>query len=155
MNRAKLRMSRQRNIELQARKSKYFMVIVDSSVWIDAFNRRVTPETRWLDAALGGRAVGLTSLILCEVLRGFRSNGAFRQARDYLRALPVFEDVTAPLAETAAQNFRALQRKGIAVRATVDCIIATFCIEEGHRILHNDRDFDPFRVHFGLKVVHP
>lgn len=129
------------------------MVIVDSSVWIDAFNSRATAETRWLDAALGRKAVGLTSLILCEVLRGFRSDSQFRRAEDYLRALPVFEDVSATLAVTAAQNFRTLQRKGITVRTAVDCVIATFCIQEGHRILHNDRDFDPFALHLGLEVV--
>jgi len=39
------------------------------------------------------------------------------------------------------------------VRTTIDCLIATFCILEGHRLLHRDRDFDSFEEHLGLIVV--
>jgi predicted nucleic acid-binding protein len=35
---------------------------------------------------------------------------------------------------------------------TLDLIIATYCIERGHVLLHEDRDFDPFERHLGLKV---
>jgi predicted nucleic acid-binding protein len=41
------------------------------------------------------------------------------------------------------------------VRTTIDCLIATFCLEAGHALLHRDRDFDPFEEYFGLRVVHP
>jgi len=131
------------------------MVIVDSSVWIDAFNGKITPHTRWLQVRLAGGGVGLTSLILCEVLRGFRSNREFRQTRNQLLTLPVFDEVPAELAEQAAENFRLLQRRGITVRATIDCLIATFCIREGHEILHRDNDFQGFEDFLGLQVIHP
>jgi predicted nucleic acid-binding protein len=39
------------------------------------------------------------------------------------------------------------------VRTTIETIIATFCIVEGHELLHCDRDFDPFELHLGLRVV--
>ena len=32
-------------------------------------------------------------------------------------------------------------------------IIATNCIENGYTLLHNDRDFDAFERHLGLKVA--
>ena len=131
------------------------MVIVDSSVWIDAFNGMKTPQTRWLQARLAGGGVGLTSLILCEVLRGFRSDRQFRQTQNQLLALPVFEEVPAGLAVHAAGNFRELQRRGITVRKTIDCLIATFCIQEGHELLHRDNDFQGFENFLGLQVVHP
>jgi len=41
------------------------------------------------------------------------------------------------------------------VRKTIDCLIATFCIEQGYALLHCDRDFDPFEKHLGLRVIHP
>lgn len=131
------------------------MVIVDSSVWIDGFNGRDTPQTRWLRTALSTGSVGLTSLILCEVLRGFRSDRDFQLAKDWLLRLPVFEDVPRELAAMAAQNFRVLQRRGITVRKTIDCLIATFCIHEGHQLLHNDNDFHGFEDFLGLQVLHP
>ena len=49
--------------------------------------------------------------------------------------------------------FRVLCRKGITVRKTIDTVIATRCIESGYDLLHNDRDFDPFAKHLGLRVV--
>jgi len=48
-----------------------------------------------------------------------------------------------------------LRRKGLSVRGTVDCWIATFCILEGHSLLHRDRDFDVFESELGLLVVKP
>jgi predicted nucleic acid-binding protein len=131
------------------------MVIVDSSVWIDAFQSKSTAHTFWLNAALSEKQVGLTSLILCEVLRGIRFDRHFRQAEQRLLSLTVFEYTAAELAVAAAQNFRILQRRGITVRKTVDCLIATFCIAEGHELLHRDSDFDGFEEHLGLKVIHP
>ena len=41
------------------------------------------------------------------------------------------------------------------MRSTIDCIIATYCILEGHTFLHHDRDYDPFEQYLGLSVIHP
>jgi predicted nucleic acid-binding protein len=105
--------------------------------------------------ALDREQVGLTSLILCEVLQGIRFDRRFRETEQHLRTFPVFAALTAELAVGSARNFRTLQRLGVTVRKTVDCIIATFCIEEGHQLLHQDSDFDHFEKHLGLRVVHP
>ena len=57
------------------------------------------------------------------------------------------------IALAAARNYRRLRARGQTVRATIDTIIATFCILEGHQLLHCDRDFDPFERYLGLMVV--
>jgi predicted nucleic acid-binding protein len=57
------------------------------------------------------------------------------------------------LALIAADNYRALREVGITVRKTIDCWIASFCLREGHTLLHNDRDFNGFEQHLGLRVV--
>ncbi len=51
--------------------------------------------------------------------------------------------------------YRELRAQGHTVRKTVDCIIATFCMNAGYALLHRDRDFDPFELHLGLRVLHP
>jgi predicted nucleic acid-binding protein len=48
-----------------------------------------------------------------------------------------------------------LRQRGLKVRKTIDCLVATFCLEAGHELLHCDRDFDPFEKVLGLQVVHP
>jgi predicted nucleic acid-binding protein len=46
-----------------------------------------------------------------------------------------------------------LRSLGVTVRKTIDTIIATRCIRSRYVLLHNDRDFDPFVDHLGLRVV--
>ena len=50
------------------------MVVVDSSVWIDFLNGVTNPETQWLDLNLDRERIGLTTLILTEVLQGLRTD---------------------------------------------------------------------------------
>jgi hypothetical protein len=131
------------------------MWIVDSSVWIDYFCGTITPQTDLLHAALGRRALGLGDIILCEVLQGYRRQRDFEAARDALLSFPVYTIGGSELAIKSAENYRSLRRRGITVRKTVDCLIATFAIESGFSLLHNDRDYDPFEIHLGLDVVRP
>lgn len=131
------------------------MVIVDTTVWIDYLAGTVAPHTEWLDRQLGVRRIGLTDLILCEVLQGIRSEAAFRQVRKDLFRFEVFNTGGESLAIAAAQNYRLLRSRGYTIRKTIDCFIASFCISEGHKLLHCDRDYDPFEKHLGLRVVNP
>ena len=48
------------------------MILVDTSVWIDYFNGRVTGETDQLFDLLGHEPIMIGDLILTEVLQGFR-----------------------------------------------------------------------------------
>jgi hypothetical protein len=132
------------------------MVIVDTTVWIDYLRGVMNPQTDWLDRQMPGQRIGLTDLILCEVLQGIREPKAFSQIRDELpRRFCVFETGGKDLAIAAAQNYRTLRERGDTVRKTIDCLIATFCIEAGHELLHRDRDFDAFERTLALQVVHP
>jgi len=131
------------------------MVIVDSSVWIDSFWGTVNRHSQWLRESIGKESIGLTSVILCEVLQGTRTDAQFEQSRRSLLELPVFETFSAKVAIASARNFRILRGQGITVRKAVDCMIATFCIESGFWLLHRDRDFEAFEIHLGLQVLHP
>ena len=130
------------------------MVVVDTTVWIDYFAGRSTPQVDWLDRELTSRRLGLTDLMVCEILQGISSD---KQAATVLTALKRFEILDSggvDVATTAAANYRALRAHGVTVRKTIDCVIATVCIRGGHELLHNDRDFDPFEATLGLRVVH-
>ena len=129
------------------------MILVDSSVWIDYFRGKITAQTEKLDRLLGHEPLAIGDLILTEVLQGFDSERDFNDARRMLTSLMVVELGGQEIAIQAAKNFRALRRFGVTVRKTVDSVIATRCIEDGYDLLHNDRDFDPFAEHLGLRVV--
>jgi predicted nucleic acid-binding protein len=128
------------------------MIIVDSSVWIDYFNGQDTAQTNTLDVLLDVEPVAIGDLILTEVLQGFRSDIDFKTAKELMLALTIYEMLSVETAIAAAENFRALRKRGLTVRKTNDVIIATFCIQQNHALLFSDRDFEPFVKHLGLKA---
>lgn len=131
------------------------MIVVDTTVWIDYFRGARTPHADWLEANLTSERLGLTDLILCEVLQGVPTDSQFDAVQEELLRFEVFETGTVELAVEAALNYRRLRVAGRTIRKTIDCLIATYCLIEGHALLHNDRDYDPFEDVLGLNVVHP
>lgn len=129
------------------------MTLVDTSVWVDYFSGRTTPETDLLERPLGTERLLIGDLILAEVVPGFRSDLDFQRARSHFETLEFRPMVGREIAIAAARNHRVLRARGVTVRKTIDTIIATFCSAEGHELLHRDRDFDPFERHLGLRVV--
>jgi predicted nucleic acid-binding protein len=131
------------------------MVIVDTTVWVDYFNGTPTRQVEWLDHELDRQRLGLIDLILSEVLQGVRNKREATATQRELLRLEVFPSGGVELAVAAARNYRRLRAKGRTVRRTIDCWIATFCLLNGHALLHNDSDFDPFEAFLSLQVIHP
>jgi predicted nucleic acid-binding protein len=131
------------------------VVIVDSTVWIDFLTGAPTPEANWLDRELGRRRLGLTDIVLCEVLQGIRDDRRFEEVRARLSSFEVLAMGGSELAVATARNYRRLRARGHTVRTTIDGLIATFCLINDHILLHRDRDFDAFEKILGLRVVHP
>ena len=130
------------------------MILVDSSVWIDFFRGKDTPEVDRLDKLFEQERVLVGDLILTEVLQGFSADKDFNQARKTMDTFEVVDLGGADVAIKAAKNYRVLRALGFTVRKTIDTLIATRCIESGFRLLHSDRDFEPFAAHLGLQVVY-
>jgi predicted nucleic acid-binding protein len=130
------------------------MVIVDTTVWIDYLGGILNAETSWLYHEMPLQRLGLTDMILCEVLQGIRESHEFQQIRDQLLTFEIFPAGGVENAMAAAMNYRTLRQRGYTVRKTIDCWIATFCLLTGNQLLHRDRDFDPFEKVLGLQVVH-
>ena len=130
------------------------MVIVDTTVWIDYLRGTQKPEAQWLDSEMSRQRFALTDIILCEVLQGIPDDRLFNRVQRDLLQFEIFATGGTEFALAAAQNFRILRQRGYTVRKIVDCLIATFCIIEGHSLLHRDRDFDPFEEFLSLSVLH-
>lgn len=130
------------------------MVIVDTTVWIDYLRGIRNAETLWVHREMPLQRLGLTDMILCEVLQGIREPREFQQIRDQLLTFEIYPTGGAENAIAAAENYRALRQRGYTVRKTIDCWIATFCLLTGNQLLHRDHDFDPFEKLLRLQVVH-
>jgi predicted nucleic acid-binding protein len=130
------------------------MVLVDTSVWITHFAGTATRETEWLDRNIDAQRIGLTDLNLCELLQGTRTEEQFLFTAATMQSFAIFATGGTTLATASAKNYRILRRSGFTIRSTIDCLIATFCLLEGHSLLHRDQDFDAFERRLGLHVIH-
>lgn len=129
------------------------MILADSSVWISHFQGRDTPAVTKLSAAVRRDQVLVGDLILLEILQGARSDFHATRVERELRRYRIVTLLDDELAVRAAQNYRRLRDLGITIRKTADLIIGTFCIAQGHTLLHADRDFAPMERHLGLRCL--
>jgi predicted nucleic acid-binding protein len=128
------------------------VILVDTSVWISYFNGHFTWQTDLLEHYLSKEPIVMGDLILTEILQGFRSDRDYTTAKSFLDELPFHPMGGYRIAIKSAQNYRKLRKTGITVRKTIDVIIATFCMEQGLTLLHDDRDFEPIATHCPLKT---
>jgi len=130
------------------------MLLVDSTVWVNYFNGYATPQSDYLDSIVASVPILVGDLILAEVLQGFHHDADFEKAHHALGKFSMASLISPALAVQSARNYRYLRQKGVTVRKTIDSLIATYCIENYHELLHSDADFDGYEQHLGLRVVH-
>jgi hypothetical protein len=128
------------------------MIVVDSSVWISNIRRIDTAQVQLLRSARQ-RSIIAGDIVVLEVLRGVRDEREAARQHVRFKAYGITPMLSPSLALAAAAKYRKLRALGITVSKTVDLIVATFCIEGGHHLLHQDRDFDHFEVHLGLRIA--
>jgi predicted nucleic acid-binding protein len=127
------------------------MIAVDSSVWINHLIDRPTPNVLRLRSLVREELVLVGDIVLMEVLQGVRNEREAVRVERLLRQFEVQAMLGPQIAVRAAANYRLLRGKGITVRRSIDLIIGTFCIERGHSLLPEDRDFEPMMEHLGLQ----
>ena len=131
------------------------MVIVDTTVWVDFFSDKPSPEVQMLERFLvEGDDICICGVILTEVLQGIREDTDYTKTLSRFDAF-LFLDLNRSTFIKAAQIYRTLRRRGITIRKSIDCMIAAVAIEHNIPLLHNDKDFDPIEEFCGLKVVKP
>ena len=129
------------------------MVLIDTSAWIEYFRDGEPVVAAKVESCLDQEQVCVGDLIYCEIMQGIRSGRQRRRVSLLLVSLPRFDMVGFHIAERASANYRLLRSRGVSVRKTIDVLIATFCAENGHQLVHCDRDFDLMAPHIGLDVV--
>lgn len=129
------------------------MIVVDSSVWIANLRNLDTEAVRKLESIYRPDEILVGDLILVEVLQGARDERHALSVERELRQFRVESMLDDQLIARVARNFRVLRGRGFTVRKTIDIIVGTFCVEHGHTLLHDDRDFGPMATHLGLKVA--
>ena len=129
------------------------MTLVDTSVWIDFFAARNTTQVALLESSIDQRDdLCLCGVVLTEVLQGIRDDEQHKQTESVLSSL-IYLPMDRSTFLLAANIYRTLRSRGITIRNSVDCMIASVCIEHKADLLHNVRDFDYIADVFGLQVM--
>jgi|WetSurMetagenome_2_1015567.scaffolds.fasta_scaffold50619_2 predicted nucleic acid-binding protein len=130
------------------------MILVDTSIWIDFLRGENSLERRILHRLIEDEEeISINGIILTEILQGIKEDKKYQIAKKYLLEFPLSEPGGVDTYINAARIYRECLNKGKTIRSTIDCIIASICLENDLSILHKDRDFDIIQECTGLKVV--
>jgi len=129
------------------------ILIVDTTVWIDFFAGRTEPHTSALESFIKRRYdICICGIILMEVLQGIRKEKDYKKVKGLFDKL-IFLPMEYSSFIKAAEIYRSLRRRGITIRKSLDCLIASVAIEYDIPLLHNDKDFNLIEKHCGLKSI--
>jgi predicted nucleic acid-binding protein len=118
-------------------------VLIDTSAWIDFFNGFASPERKAVADLLEGEHDLVTcGVVVAEVLQGLRRDRSRAEIATLFQDFAFLEPSGIDLYFRAADVYRALRRRGITVRSTIDCVIATLAEENGCLVLARDRDLE-------------
>ena len=129
-------------------------LIVDSSVWIDSFNPKIKSTEKEILRQLifNDYPVYLCPVIYQEVLQGIREDKIFEEIKYILQQYKMIETDLMDATNYAIGLYRHLRKKGITIRKSIDCLIASYAILEDMYILHNDSDFTQIAKESKLQI---
>jgi predicted nucleic acid-binding protein len=117
------------------------MLLLDSSVWIDAQRGRSTSATQFVDSCDDREEIATTGVVFQEVLQGIRTPAEYDRMRQVLWSALILEPRELSTYDIAAQLYRSARAAGLTIRKPNDCLIAAIALEHGALLVHNDRDF--------------
>ncbi len=116
-------------------------ILVDTSVWVDFFNGYPSPQAETLARLIREDADLVTcGLIVSEVLQGLRQAKSLLKIERHFRQMDWLSPNEPDTYLEAADLFRRLRERGITVRSTIDCVIASLAAHHDALILSKDRD---------------
>ncbi len=128
------------------------MVLVDTSVWIQALRARGNAEIRsQLRALVVGGETAVTELILLELTAGLSRRERGRELLE--RFSPVHCISFDPGWWVKAWGLAAALRKDGMSPGATECLIATVAMESSVPLIHCDEDFEVIRRHSNLQTI--
>jgi predicted nucleic acid-binding protein len=128
------------------------VTVVDTSVWIANIRNQPIPAVQKLRDLDVTDQILVGDIVLMEVLQGARDEKDAGRLEADLRQFPVVGMVGDVLAVNAARHYRTLRSFGFTIKIA-ELLIGTFCVENGHQLLHCDADYDALQKYCGLQVL--
>ena len=129
------------------------MILVDTSVWIDFFDRPASLYAKELKALIEkDEELGLADLNVTEILQGIKEDKIFEEIRSYLIQFPILRAKGLETYIHAADIYRSCRKVGKTISKTIDALIAAVAIENDSRVFYHDKDFDSIAECTKLKI---
>jgi predicted nucleic acid-binding protein len=130
-------------------------IIVDTSVWIDFFNKKhISPETEILKELLeNNKQFYICPAIYQEILQGIKDDKLFEKIKKILLKRNMVDIHIIDATNKAIDIYRTLRKRGITIRKSIDCLIAAYAIIGKMYLLHKDNDFTEIAKEFRLKIL--
>ncbi len=116
------------------------MVLIDTSAWIGYFND-FSPIADMVEKLIRDGEAALCPIVWTEILQGVRDDKAFGEMRLFLSDFVMLNNDIMSVAEKSISLYRSLRKKGVTIRKTNDCLIASYALLNDVPILQVDRDF--------------
>ncbi|MDE5898596.1 MAG: PIN domain-containing protein [Treponemataceae bacterium] len=130
------------------------MVLVDTSAWIGYFND-VPPVADMVETVIRNGKVVLCPIVWTEILQGVRDDRVLEEMRLFLSDFVMLDDDSMSVAEKTVSLYRSLRKKGVTIRKTNDCMIASYALLNDVPILQIDRDFSLIAENSPLELYLP
>ena len=115
-------------------------VLVDTSIWIEYFNRRDSENGEALEGLLREERVAITGVVVTELLQGAKQKSEFDAILDSIVALPFLDATLNTWIEAGSLSY-SLRKKGLTV-PTTDVVLAGLAIENQCQLFSLDSHFD-------------
>ena len=129
------------------------MIVVDTTIWIQFLRASESPEDHHLQQLIvDGRALAVTDFIFCEILQGIPDDSPYDRIRSILLQYPILRIGSLETVEHGAKIYRTCRRRGFTIRKTIECLIASVCLQHDCELFHNDSDSDLIANATALKI---
>jgi hypothetical protein len=130
--------------------NEILMFLVDTSVWIDFLKGLKNPQVDALENLLEQGEAYISEVIFAEICIGAKDRKQFQKYRRYFSVLPLYKLPPDWHLQMAGMGFR-LRMAGFQP-FVADLAIALTALANQASLLTRDRDFEPYRRLFGLKL---
>jgi predicted nucleic acid-binding protein len=124
------------------------MILVDTSVWIEVFSKRIQLDEREFPL------LATCLPIYQEVLQGIRSDLQKKMIQSSFDHLVMLSDpLDRKTFARAADLYRVCRKNGVTIRSTIDCLIAAIAEQHSVTVWTLDRDLIKLSqfAEFGIK----
>lgn len=129
-------------------------VLVDTSVWIDFFNGPDdSKEAEILKILINENFdICICPMIYQEILQGIRDDRVFEDIKNIINNFRMLNTEIMHVTDHSIVLYRSLRKKGVTIRKSNDCMIASYAIVNNIPIYHKDRDFEQISSGSKLKI---